>query len=130
MTTLATPQRVVPLPEDGSADTALVSVSSDGSRIYLISADGFVAEDTDERFDVYAVEAGEATLLTPGTDEDVDYLDRTSGAARLFFTTSEALVGADTDESPDVYERSGGQYALLTSGPERRAASSSPTCRS
>ena len=126
VTTLATPQRVVPLPEDGSADTALVSVSSDGSRIYLISADGFVAEDTDERFDVYAVEAGEATLLTPGTDDDVDYLDRTSGAARLFFTTSEALVGSDTDESPDVYERSGGQYALLTSGPEAQGGEFEP----
>lgn len=98
-------------------------LSADGQRVFFESADGLVAQDTNQRTDVYEWEAaGEGTctrpggcvqLISGGRDHEPSYfLDADAGGSEAFFLTAGSLDPRDPG-SYDVYvAREGGGFSI------------------
>jgi hypothetical protein len=101
---------------------ALSGFSGDGSRVYFVTDDMLVPEDTDCQRDVYERVGGQTKLISTGpTGGNAELAADPTAVSRdgntALFITKEQLVSADTDSSQDVYERSGDTTALVSTGP-------------
>lgn len=96
-------------------------LSSDGRRLFFDSADSLVAQDSDERRDVYQWEAqgsgscqaasGCISLLSGGRRDGGSFLDASVDGSSAFFLTADSLIAKDSG-SLDVYvARIGGGFS-------------------
>ena len=113
---------VTTLVSTGSDNSShFVAISADGSRILIESEAALTPEDEDSAAtDVYEISAGEATLLTPGTDDgDAYFFAASRDASRVLIETGSQASPDDLDGGfDDVYEAFGGELTLLSGGPE------------
>lgn len=102
-----------------NVDVNLVGASTDTQRL-LLETDADLLSDGDPGIDLYALDGGTLSLLTPGTANDITYGgqlgDASLDATHVAFTSSEQLVPADTDSASDVYEATGGSIGLVSEG--------------
>jgi Tol biopolymer transport system component len=109
-------------PEDeNAADSFFAGASHDGSRVFFVTTEALVPEDTDTNSDIYE-RSGEATTLIStgpeggngpfgsglnGVSDDGEY---------AFFTTEEHLTEGDVDAEVDIYDQSPGGTFLVSTG--------------
>jgi hypothetical protein len=90
-------------------------ISADGSRVFFVTLEGLVPQDTNETQDVYEWErpgSGECTestgcvyLLSGGTSPaHSGFLDASENGNDVFIVTRASLVGSDEDDLFDVYD--------------------------
>ena len=96
--------------------------SSDGARVFFLTAESLVSDDEDSQWDIYERAGGQTTLVSTGPAGDdapigADFAGASSDGTRVFLNTFEHLVSGDTDGSQDLYERAGGRTTLLSTGP-------------
>ena len=96
--------------------------SSDGTRVFIETAESLVAGDTDSAIDVYERAGGATTLISTGSaggngSHDALLKAWSASGSRAFFQTQEQLTGSDTDSRVDVYERTSGATSLVSTGP-------------
>ena len=103
----------------GNPAVTFGGISSDGTRVFFMTGDSLVAEDTDTNWDVYERSSGATTLISVGPNGGGP--DAFSGAStdgtHVFFLSLGRLTTGDTDSSRDIYERFGGTTSLVTTGP-------------
>jgi len=91
------------------------NLSDDGARLFFLSFEALVPQDTNGLEDVYEYDAasGKVALISPGTDViapgnvgvEADYFgDATPDGSDVFFFSREPLVPVDEDEYVDVYD--------------------------
>ena len=107
---------------NGPHDVSFQQAAADGSRVFLVTDEQLVGNDTDAAFDVYERSGGATTLVSTGPVNgdgpfEASFLIASTDGSRVLVQTAESLVSADTDASSDVYERSGGVTTLLSTGP-------------
>jgi hypothetical protein len=95
--------------------------SHDGTRVIFTSWDRLVAEDTDDKIDVYERSGGVTRLLSVGPAGGNGAYENTLHAAsddgsRVFFSTGEALTADDPNTSYDVYRREGNTITRVSQG--------------
>jgi hypothetical protein len=101
-------------PIGGSAPNATFrNLSPDGSRVFFMSADALVPEDTNGTYDLYQWEDGQRALISTGrSGSPSTFIGATPSGDDVFFLTRQRLVGQDTDDNVDVYDaRVGGGLA-------------------
>jgi hypothetical protein len=92
----------------------------DGSKVFFVTAESLVTEDTDTVLDVYQRSGGVTTLISkPGIGSSggpaiMNFRRVSADGSKVFFETVENLVASDTDGFNDVYERSGGSTTLVS----------------
>ncbi len=96
--------------------------SSDGSRVFFVTSERLVTQDTDLVNDVYSASGGVATLLSDGTAGDggngaAGFAGATPDGSHVFIQTTGKLLPADTDSMSDVYDYTGGSLSLVTPDP-------------
>jgi hypothetical protein len=100
-------------------------LSSDGTRIFLLTKARLEGLDHDDSQDLYewSSATGTATLLSiSGEAEkgegsfDAVFAGASADGSKAFFATREKLTGADTDATSDLYERAGVTTTLVSSG--------------
>ena len=95
--------------------------SGDGSRLIFRSRDQLVAEDVNDRNDVYEYVAGRVRLLSGGRSaQDANPLSISDEGATVMFSTYDSLVPEDRDHGDqDIYvvRRSGGFASPAPSSP-------------
>jgi hypothetical protein len=107
---------------NGSGLVEFRGASADGSRVFFVTNDKLVSDDTDAVTDIYERSSGTTKRISAGqiNGNGVDGLTLFEGASadgsRVFFETAEQLVGTDTNGAPDVYERSGGSTKRVSVG--------------
>jgi hypothetical protein len=104
---------------NGPYTATLGSISADGTRVFLTTAERLVGADTDSSVDLYERIAGQMTaLVSDGEVNGGGPFDVTSagGIQRPLFATAEQLVPGDTDSTPDLYQRSNGETRLVSTG--------------
>ena len=123
-TSMSAPGVVTTLIDVGTAlagypggDGGVAAVSDDGERLVLRTSAQLLPSDTDATRDLYGIEDGVVTLLTPGEVNIVLFAGASSDARRVFFRTSESLVPQDTDTRLDLYESVQGATFLVSLGP-------------
>ena len=90
-------------------------ISADGSRVFFVTVEGLVPQDTNDVQDVYEWErpgSGECTesggcvyLLSGGTSPaHSSFLDASENGNDVFIATRASLVGSDEDDLFDVYD--------------------------
>ena len=99
-----------PADHDPFYDPYFAAASADGRRVFFMTGDSLVAEDTDGFEDVYERAGGVTTLLSTGPEGGNAPVAAGLGAVsddgtRVIFTTPESLMSSDTDEEWDVYVR-------------------------
>ena len=97
-------------------DGGVAAVSHDGERLVLRTSAQLLPSDTDATRDLYGIEDGVVTLLTPG-GQHVRFAGASSDLRRVFFLTTESLVPQDTDTRHDLYESVQGATFLVSLGP-------------
>jgi hypothetical protein len=108
------------------------AVSADGTRVFFLTDEPLVPEDTDACpdyrgpgcVDIYELRGEVLGLVSTGPTGNRDGFDdrlRLAGISKdgshVFFETWEPLVTTDTDNQFDVYEHTSGVTRLLSSGP-------------
>lgn len=114
---------VTPYPVTGSltAGVFFKQGSADGERMLFVTQDQGTADDTDTRTDVYVGSTAGVELVSPGTANNVAFLNDQAqlGASddldTVAFATNEKLVPADADTRYDVYVWRRGQGLTLAS---------------
>jgi hypothetical protein len=112
-------------PDGGTGDfSAFFAGSSvDGSRVFFVTDESLVADDTDSPAqDVYERSGGITTLISTGpfgsgASVDATFEGASADGTRVFFTSAESFSVDDTEDAIDVYERSGGTTTLVSTGP-------------
>jgi Tol biopolymer transport system component len=104
---------------NGSFDANFAGMSSDGSRVFFSTKERLTGDDTDESFDVYVSEIGEAgvesiervsqgaTVCAPGCGNggaDANFLGASDDGTKAAFESSEPLAG-QPDAKPRIYLR-------------------------
>jgi hypothetical protein len=107
---------------NGPHQAPAVVASADGSRVFFLTGESLVPEDTDATNDVYERSSGTTTLVSVGPMSEagtffVDGPVITPDGAHAYFSTREKLVTSDTDTTWDIYDRSGGVTTLVSVGP-------------
>jgi hypothetical protein len=115
---------------NGGQDARFVGASADGTRVFFITGESLVSEDTDVNGDLYVRAGGTTTLVSaggPGTctyppsgcDVVTDPRDGRVSADghRVFFRSLERLDSTDTDSFNDLYEWHDGVISLVSTGP-------------
>lgn len=97
---------------------SFASLTSDGSRVFFVTAESLVGADENSANDVYMWEGGSPQLITSGSCCGSTFGAATAGGEAVLFTTTEQLDAADTDASADIYEQpvAGGSPALISAG--------------
>jgi Tol biopolymer transport system component len=92
------------------ASSYSAQISPDGRFVVFESAAQLVAEDTDNRLDIYRKDLRDGTLIRVSTKADgsptggSSFSAQTSADGRfVIFATNGRLVSADTDDNLDVY---------------------------
>ena len=107
---------------NSAGDSGYAGSSTDGSIVYIATADALLPEDTDGRFDVYQRSNLGFRLVTTGPAGGNGPFDARSGPAsddgrRFVFHTAESLVPEDTNGTTDVYQWFDGATTLVSQGP-------------
>lgn len=90
--------------DDRGGGPSMSSIAADGSRYVVQTVARHSAADTDDAFDIYRIENGQATLLSGSTPDFIRSEPTvTPDARRVFFTTEGRLVPEDTDNEADTY---------------------------
>ncbi len=107
------------------------AVSADGTRVFFLTDEPLVPEDTDSCpdsllgpgcVDIYELRGEVLRLVSTGPTGNRDGFDvRLSGISKdgshVFFETWGPLVPTDTDNQVDVYDRTSGVTRLVSTGP-------------
>jgi hypothetical protein len=100
-------------------------MSEDAQRVFFLTQEQLVSEDTDARYDLYERFGGTTSLVSTGAaggngpyDPFDTFFRASADGTHVFFETQESLVTEDQDTRPDLYERSGGITGLVTTGPD------------
>ena len=93
---------------NGTADALFRGASADGSRVFFVTAERLVSEDTDGASDVYERSGGQTTLMSIGPAGgngaiEALYTGASTDGTRVYIQTTESLVSADTDAAADIY---------------------------
>ena len=114
--------RVKPGPDEAK-HAYFASASPDADRVYFITTESLVAEDTDAAQDVYGTVEGITFLISdrvqPGADanEPVYFARRPEQQAGvILFSTVEPLTSTDGDAVQDVYRWEGGVTTQVSDG--------------
>ena len=100
-----------------SYDALWPTASADFSRIFWVTREGLVPEDTDGEPDIYEWAGGNTTLVTSGSVPGGASISHvTPSGDHLFFYTTEPVAPEDTDTEGDLYIRSGGVNTLAVPG--------------
>lgn len=115
---------------NGALDARFTGASSDGTRVFFITGESLVSEDTDVNGDLYMRAGGTTTLVSAGGPGTCTYppsgcevvTDGRDGQVsadghRVFFRSFERLVSTDTDNLTDLYEWHDGAISLVSTGP-------------
>jgi hypothetical protein len=90
------------------------TVSEDGSRVFLFTADPMVPEDENLSFDIYEFANGQVSLVSGGTEGENTapiFIGATPSGSDVFFVDFAQLLDSDIDGLPDVYDaRVGGGF--------------------
>jgi hypothetical protein len=91
----------------------------DDGRVYFVTAEGLVSQDTNGRDDVYESDGSSIRLISPGTGPHDAYFQNASADGRdVFFTTTEQVLRQDKDSERDLYDaRVGGGIASQNEDP-------------
>jgi len=106
---------------NGAYSSTFSRASDDGSRIFFVTSEPLVAEDTDEKADVYRRSGEETALVSVGPIGGSGAFSAglrgvSSDGSRAFFTTSERLtVDDDFAGEEDVYSWTAPGTTLLVS---------------
>ena len=98
---------------------AVIDISADGERIFMLTGEALVPEDVDGKVDAYLLTTAGYELLTAGIDVDVDVnvgavsSDQTHWIVR----TTAALTADDHDLTEDLYLASREDVRLIEAGP-------------
>jgi hypothetical protein len=94
-----------------AASKRALHVSNSG-EVFFVTTEALVAEDTNERQDVYAFSGGTAELISSGqSGHNSLYVGASQDGRDVFFATAEGLVPEDTDGAVDFYDaRVGGGF--------------------
>jgi hypothetical protein len=97
----------------------------DGTKVFFETRESLVAQDSDDKTDIYMRSAGTTTLVTTtqtATPGDTTFRQMTTVGSHVFFETDEALTAADTDVTSDVYMQAvGAPPTLVSIGPQAGA---------
>src|SRR5687767_5600456 len=105
---------------DGAQPATFRGASSDGTRIFVETAEPLVAADGDAVQDVYERSGGTTKLVSDrvraGADsgDSASYAGASADGARVFFRTFEPLVTQDGDAAQDIYERTATTTSLVS----------------
>jgi hypothetical protein len=93
---------------NGALSAFFEGSSTDGTRVFLTTAESLVSGDTDSADDIYERSGGNTTRLSDGTAGGNGPYNAFFDAAndsgrRVFLDTQEILLSSDTDSSIDVY---------------------------
>jgi hypothetical protein len=105
---------------DGEIDASFAGGSKDGSKIFFVTAESLVAQDTDSTPDIYVHSGSETDLVSAGQiNGNGAYTAFPAGVSddgsRAFFVTQERLtVDDDFAEETDVYAWSGSGTLLVS----------------
>jgi len=105
---------------NGEVDASFAGASEDGSKIFFVTTESLVPQDTDSSLDVY-MRSGETTTLVStgqinGNGEFPAALHGVSAdGSKAFFTSQERLTEGDVDTETDVYGWTEGASTLLVS---------------
>jgi Tol biopolymer transport system component len=94
------------------------AISADGSRTIVVTSAPLSAQDSDSAVDLYALQGGTATLLTPGAGSEwIQVLATSRDARTVYFETADRLSSQDTNDTDDIYVDHGTGPQLVTTGP-------------
>ena len=104
----------------GDHDASFSAASADGARVFFVTPERVVPQDTDNASDVYRRSATGTIRISVGqingNKENAAVLQGVSSSgAKAFFTTSERLTEGDIDSEQDVYAWSETGFPLLVS---------------
>ncbi|HET7417730.1 MAG TPA: hypothetical protein VFJ61_08925 [Solirubrobacterales bacterium] len=104
----------------GNSDASFSAASVDASKIFFVTPERVVPQDTDDSFDVYRRSAGSTIRVSVGqingNKESAAVLQGiSSNGTKAFFTTSERLTEGDIDSEQDVYVWREAEPTLLIS---------------
>ena len=100
------------------------AISADGSRAIVATTARLSPQDTDSAEDLYALQGGTATLLTPGPGSaSLQVLATSRDARTVYFETPDRLSPQDTNAAEDIYVDHGTGPQLVTAGPGVAAGS-------
>jgi hypothetical protein len=105
---------------NGPADAFFAKASHDGSRVFFVTTESLVAEDTDSSADVYERSGGQTTLVSTGTvggngpfGAGLDAISE--NGSKAFFSTLERLTSEDDFAGEaDVYSHGSGGTLLVS----------------
>jgi hypothetical protein len=111
---------VGPAGGNGESDASFAGASADGSKIFFVTTESLVAQDTDSSLDVYMRSGETTTLVSAGqTNGNGEFLAALHGVSadgsKAFFVTQERLTEGDVDTESDVYGWTEGASTLLVS---------------
>jgi hypothetical protein len=88
------------------------NLSSDGSRVFFMSQEALVPQDTNSQWDVYEWENGAVHLISSGqSDSPSLFVGSTPSGNDVFFVNRQQLVDQDLDANADLYDaRVGGGF--------------------
>jgi hypothetical protein len=108
---------------NGAFNAGFAGASNDGSRVFVITAEGLVSADTDGGADVYEISGGSTTLVSTGplagksaTPAGLPADGVAADGSHVFFTTEERVTEGDLDAETDVYDRFAGGTLLVSTG--------------
>lgn len=106
---------------NGPNPAVFVGASTDGSRVFFVTAEQLVSSDADAQVDVYQRSGGVTQRISTGGISssgpyDSVFVGASADGTRVFFESSEHLSFDDGDSSKDLYERFGGVTTLLSPG--------------
>lgn len=97
-------------------------VSSNGAKVFFVTSEALVLDDTDTSLDVYSRFAGNTTLESvdpsgANTPGPAFFSGSSEGGSTVIFLTGDQLVPEDTDSSLDLYKRAAGTTTRQSFGP-------------
>jgi hypothetical protein len=105
---------------NATTDETLLDISSDGSKLFVKTADQLVPEDMNSFVDLYERDEGTVKLLSDwphaAGQQTPDFRAASTDGSRVILRTGVQLDPADMDGSIDIYELSNGQRTLLSRG--------------
>jgi hypothetical protein len=106
---------------NGSFEASFQGASADGTRVFFVTAEPLVPDDSDAAQDVYERSGGQTRLVSAGETGGnaavaASFAGASDDGARVFFQTREQLVASDRDGAEDVYQRSSGETRRISAG--------------